>query len=67
MLEFTSGEVFGDGEEITSMGAAYRNLLGYLPQDFGYYPEYTAKELLEVTGLGDAAGKKVKTFSGGMK
>lgn len=89
ILESTAGEVFLDGREITSMGADYRDLLGYLPQDFGYYPNYTAKEfllymaalkgiprsmagkrtkeLLEVVGLGEAASKKVKTFSGGMK
>ena len=89
ILESTSGEVFLDGKEITSMGADYRNLLGYLPQDFGYYPNYTAMEfllyiaalkgipkniakkrtgeLIEVVGLGDVAGKKIKTFSGGMK
>ena len=28
------------------MGADYRNVLGYLPQDFGYYPGYTAMEFL---------------------
>ena len=89
ILESTSGEVFFDGKEITSMGADYRNILGYLPQDFGYYPNYTSKEfllyiaalkgipkniakkrtgeLLEVVGLSDVAGKKIKTFSGGMK
>ncbi len=89
ILESTAGEVFLDGREITSMGADYRDLLGYLPQDFGYYPNYTAKEfllymaalkgiprsmagkrtkeLLEVVGLEEAASKKVKTFSGGMK
>lgn len=89
ILESTSGEVLLDGKEITSMGASYRNVLGYLPQDFGYYPGYTAQEflmyvsalkgipkniakkraaeLLEEVGLGDAANKKIKTFSGGMK
>ena len=46
ILEPTSGEVFLNGKEITGMGAAYRNLLGYLPQDFGYYPNYTAMEFL---------------------
>lgn len=46
ILEPTSGEVFFDGEEVTSMGADYRNILGYLPQDFGYYPNYTAAEFL---------------------
>lgn len=89
ILEATSGEVFLDGKEITALGADYRDLLGYLPQDFGYYPNYTAKEfllymaalkgipreeagkradeLLEVVGLTEAASKKVKIFSGGMK
>ncbi len=46
ILEPTSGEVFFNGEEVTGMGAAYRNVLGYLPQDFGYYPNYTAAEFL---------------------
>lgn len=46
ILESTSGEVLLDGKEIISMGADYRNVLGYLPQDFGYYPGYTAQEFL---------------------
>ncbi len=46
ILEATSGEVLCDGRNVTDMGADYRNLLGYLPQDFGYYPDYTAMEFL---------------------
>lgn len=46
ILEATSGEVFFDGQNVIEMGAEYRNLLGYLPQDFGYYPDYTAMEFL---------------------
>lgn len=46
ILESTSGEVLLDGQDIISMGADYRNVLGYLPQDFGYYPNYTAMEFL---------------------
>ena len=46
ILEATSGEVLYDGRNVTDMGADYRNLLGYLPQDFGYYPDYTAMEFL---------------------
>lgn len=46
ILEATSGEVLYDGRNVTDMGAGYRNLLGYLPQDFGYYPDYTAMEFL---------------------
>lgn len=47
ILESTSGEVFLDGRGIIEMGADYRNVLGYLPQDFGYYPGYTAIEFLQ--------------------
>lgn len=46
ILESTSGEVLLDGQDVISMGADYRNVLGYLPQDFGYYPNYTAMEFL---------------------
>lgn len=46
ILESTSGEVYFNGEEVTGMGSKYRNILGYLPQDFGYYPNYTASEFL---------------------
>ena len=46
ILEPTSGEVRLNGKEVSAMGEAYRNVLGYLPQDFGYYPSYTAAEFL---------------------
>lgn len=41
-----SGEIRFDGEEIEAMGGRYRDLLGYLPQDFGYYPNFTAMEFM---------------------
>lgn len=46
VLEATSGEVLCDGKNVIGMGADYRNMLGYLPQDFGYYPDYTAMEFM---------------------
>ncbi len=46
ILEPTCGEVLLDGKSIADMGADYRDMLGYLPQDFGYYPHYTAKDYL---------------------
>ena len=46
ILEPTSGDVLYNGHRIFEMGDAYRNLLGYLPQEFGYYPNYTAQEFL---------------------
>lgn len=46
ILESTSGKVLLDGKDVILLGADYRNVLGYLPQDFGYYPNYTAMEFL---------------------
>ncbi|WP_312941674.1 ABC transporter ATP-binding protein [Oscillibacter sp.] len=46
ILEPTSGDVLYDSQSILSMGGEYRNVLGYLPQDFGYYPDYSAQEFL---------------------
>lgn len=87
ILRPDSGTVSFDGIDVSE--EAYRALLGYLPQDFGYYPEFTgldfllylaslkgldrqqakkrAARLLELVSLQDNAGKKIKTYSGGMK
>lgn len=83
----TSGSITFDGLSVNT--EEYRNILGYLPQDFGYYPEFTGHdflmymaslkglykhkakektdEMIQLVGLSDAAKKKVKTYSGGMK
>ena len=42
----SGGEITLDGREIQEMGEEYRSLLGYLPQNFGYYPEFTAQKFL---------------------
>lgn len=42
----TKGEILWNGTEITALGEAYRDLLGYLPQEFGYYKGYSPKEYL---------------------
>lgn len=65
ILESTSGEVRFNGKEIAAMGADYRNILGYLPQSFGYYPNYTAAEFLRYVAAlkgipGNIAGKRIK-------
>lgn len=46
ILEPTEGTVRCDGAEITRLGEDYRALLGYLPQDFGCYPDFTGAEFL---------------------
>ena len=87
ILRPTEGEISLAGQPETS--EAYRSMLGYLPQDFGYYPDFTGREfllymaalkglpksrarekseeLLELVGLAGPAGKKIRTYSGGMK
>ena len=42
----TEGRILWDGEDIHALGAEYRGLLGYLPQQFGFYPSYTARQFL---------------------
>lgn len=44
ILRPTSGQISLAGEPVTS--EAYRAMLGYLPQDFGYYPNFTGSEFL---------------------
>lgn len=47
LLAPDSGEISFCGEQIRRMGAAYRRILGYLPQEFGYYPDFTAERYLK--------------------
>lgn len=46
LLRPTSGNVSFNGMNITKMGEDYRELLGYLPQNFGYYPNFTAWDFM---------------------
>ncbi|MCG7410157.1 ABC transporter ATP-binding protein [Paenibacillus sp. ACRRX] len=50
VLNPTSGTIQMNGQEIGRMGERYRDLLGYLPQDFGYYPDFSAQEFLWYVG-----------------
>ncbi|MGL5640957.1 MAG: ABC transporter ATP-binding protein [Paraclostridium sp.] len=43
----TSGEVYLNGKSKSELGADYRSLLGYLPQDVGFYKTFTAQNFLE--------------------
>lgn len=42
----SSGSILWQGKPIVDLGEDYRGLLGYLPQDFGYYGNYTPKKFL---------------------
>ena len=43
----TSGEILYDGLPIWTLKEKYREIFGYLPQEFGFYPEFTVKSYLE--------------------
>lgn len=60
----TSGRITLNGKDITSMGEDYRSLLGYLPQHFGYYPDFTANDfLLYISALKGLNSKEAKQKS----
>lgn len=42
----TAGEVKVNGKNNTEMGEEFRDLLGYLPQEFGYTPGFTAEDFM---------------------
>lgn len=44
ILKPDSGSISFDGIDVSN--EEYRAALGYLPQDFGYYPEFTGKDFL---------------------
>lgn len=87
VLSQDTGKITLDGIDVSC--EAFRDALGYLPQNFGYYPSFTGREfllyvsalkglskkeaerkteeLLGLVNLAEAADKKIKTYSGGMK
>ena len=58
----TSGKIMLNGRSIVELGEKYRNLLGYLPQHFGYYPDFSAYDFLRyvsaLKGLDEKAARK---------
>lgn len=63
ILTPTGGTISLDGKDVST--EEYRAVLGYLPQDFGYYPDFSGKDFLlymaALKGIGKkAAEKRVK-------
>jgi len=58
----TSGSITYGGKNIFEMDEEYRKLLGYLPQEFGFYPDFTVWDYLmyiaSIKGIRPAAAKK---------
>ena len=57
----TEGIITWNGNDIFKLGEKYRGKLGYLPQDFGYYPDLTVYDYLmyiaSIKGLRPIAAK----------
>lgn len=47
----TSGKIIYDGIPIGTLKGSYRDIFGYLPQEFGFYPEFTVKDYLEYVAV----------------
>lgn len=46
VLKPTSGTIMLDGKVVDELGERYYANLGYMPQDFGFYPDFTAREFM---------------------
>lgn len=65
IIQPSEGQILWNGEDIWEMGENYRAILGYLPQDFGYYPDLSVYDYMmyisSIKGLKEEfAGKKIK-------
>ena len=62
LLRPTEGIITCNGKDILAMDGDYRKILGYLPQDFGFYPEFTVKDYLlyisSIKGIKPIVAKK---------
>lgn len=59
VLKPTAGEILCNGVPINKLDGDYRYMLGYLPQDFGYYPDFTARRYLEYLAACKAVPKEL--------
>lgn len=57
----TKGEILYNGTDIVKLDEKYRDILGYLPQEFGYYKNYSPKQyLLYISALKGMVSSKAK-------
>lgn len=66
LLNPNDGGITLDGRDIFSLGGDYRRILGYLPQDFGYYPDFTVNDYLmyiaSIKGLTPSVAKQRRSM-----
>jgi ABC-2 type transport system ATP-binding protein len=46
LLEASEGSIYWNGQNIRTHGSELRQVLGYLPQEFGLYPEFSGRQFL---------------------
>lgn len=63
LLSATSGSITYAGEDTLKMGERFRSIIGFMPQYPGFYPEFTAMQLMiyiaQLKGLSKSDAKKV--------
>lgn len=47
VMKPTEGTIYYENKDIFEMDEKYRDILGYLPQEFGFYPELTVTAYLK--------------------
>ena len=64
LMKPTQGAVFFNGKNIVNQAENFRDVLGFLPQDFRYYPDFTARNfLLYIASLKGLSRKNASTTS----
>ena len=58
IIEPTSGEVKVNGENNIQMGERFRDMLGYLPQEFSMYPSMSVGEAMDYLAILSGLGKR---------
>ena len=62
IMKPSTGRICYDGVETDNLGDSYRDIIGYLPQEFGFYPEFTVQQYLEyisaLKGLADRQARQ---------
>ncbi|KHD13847.1 ABC transporter ATP-binding protein [Clostridium butyricum] len=62
LIKPDKGEILYSGKDIFNMDDKYRNIIGYLPQEFGVYKNFTAKQFLQYVGaLKGMSGKNLNS------
>jgi ABC-2 type transport system ATP-binding protein len=62
VLKPTSGSIRLNGKTMQELGEQYYAHLGYMPQDFGFYPDFTAREfMLYMAAVKGLSSKEART------